>query len=120
MPVYINNFSKIAKRLGIEPNGSVQSYFTERCYEYMDKYVPMDRGNLRTIVDIESNYIIYESPYASYQYYGRRKDGSHVINPENYTTEGTCPYWDEKMISAEIDDVVKDVQDYIKYHGGKN
>ena len=30
------NKDKIKKQLGIEPNGKVQAYFTERCYTYMD------------------------------------------------------------------------------------
>ena len=36
--------------------------------------------------------------------------------PLNYRTPGTGSYWDKKMVSAEIQDVVKEVQDYI---GGK-
>ena len=106
--------SVIKAELGIDPNGRVQKFFTNTCYKYMDKYVPMDEGNLRTIVDIQSNSITYESPYARYQYYGVREDGTHKVR--NYTTSGTGPYWDKQMVSAEMQDVVKEVQDYI---GGK-
>ena len=114
MPVQLKPTSQIKARLGIDPNGRVQKFFTNSCYKHMDKYVPMREGNLRTIVDIEDTSITYESPYARYQYYGVRKDGSHIVN--NYTTPGTGTYWDKRMVSAEIDDVVKEVQDYI---GGK-
>lgn len=114
MPVQLKPTSQIKARLGLEPNGRVQKFFTNSCYKHMDKYVPMREGNLRTIVDIEDTSITYESPYARYQYYGMREDGSHVVN--NYTTPGTGTYWDKRMVSAEIDDVVKEVQDYI---GGK-
>ena len=110
MPVKMNPTSVIEAKLGLEPNGRVQSFFTETCYRYMDKYVPMRDGNLRTNVDITSDSITYESPYAGYQYYGMRKDGSHVVR--NYTTPGTGPYWDKRMVSAEIDDVVSEVQNY--------
>ena len=116
MPVKMQPTSVIKARLGIDPNGRVQKFFTNTCYKHMDKYVPMSdlesAGNLRTIVDIESNYIIYESPYASYQYYGIRKDGTHKVH--NYTTPGTGSYWDKRMVSAEMQDVVKEVQDYMR------
>ena len=114
MPVKLKPTSEIKARLGIEPNGRVQKFFTNTCYKHMDKYVPQRDGNLRTIVDIQADSITYEQVYAKYQYYGMRKDGSHVV--KNYTTPGTGPYWDKKMVSAEIQDVVKEVQDYI---GGK-
>lgn len=65
--------SEIKANLGIEPNGRVQKYFTERCYQYMDKYVPKDTGNLRDNVLIESDSITYKSPYAHAQYIGFTK-----------------------------------------------
>lgn len=114
MPVKMQPTSIIKARLGLEPNGRVQKFFTNTCYKHMDKYVPKDEGNLRTIVDIQPNSITYESPYARYQYYGEREDGSHKVI--NYTTPGTGPYWDKRMVSAEMQDVVKEVQNYI---GGK-
>ena len=113
--------SVIKADLGIQHGGPVHAFFTENCYKHMDKYVPMSdlpsRGDLRTIVDIGTDYIEYEVPYALYQYYGMRKDGTHVVM--NYTTPGTGPYWDERMWSAEQEDVVKEVQDYLDTHGGK-
>lgn len=116
MPIKLKPAGVIKARLGLEPNSRVQSFFTNTCYTHMDKYVPKDKGNLRTIVDIQSNSITYESPYAEYQYYGMRKDGTREVN--NYTTPGTGPIWDERMVSAEIQDVVKEVQDYVN-RGGK-
>jgi hypothetical protein len=115
MPVKMQPTSVIKAKLGIETDGRVQKFFTNTCYKHMDKYVPKgDTGNLRTIVDVESNSITYEMPYARYQYYGVREDGTHEV--KNYTTPGTGTYWDKRMVSAEIQDVVKEVQDYI---GGK-
>ena len=114
MPVKIKPTSQVKARLGLEPNGRVQKFFTNSCYKHMDKYVPKDEGNLRINVDIQPASITYESPYARYQYIGMRDDGSRVV--KNYTTPGTGTYWDKKMVSAEIDDVVKEVQDYV---GGK-
>ena len=111
MAVYINSLESIKKRLKIDDNGPAQAFLTETCYKHMDKYVPRDNDDLRTNVDIKTNSVTYESEYASYQYYGQRKDGSHKV--KNYTTPGTGPYWDERMKSVEINDVIKEVQDYI-------
>ena len=116
MPVKLKPTSVIKARLGIEPNGRVQKFFTNTCYKHMDKYVPMDEGNLRTNVDIQPSNITYESPYARYQYYGVREDGTHQV--QHYTTAGTGPYWDKRMVSAEMSDVVEEVQNYVN-RGGK-
>ena len=106
--------SEIKADLGIEPNGKVQKYFTERCYQHMDKYVPKDTGTLRETVVKGTDYIKYNVPYAHAQYIGI-VHGSPV---KNYTTPGTGPYWDKRMVSAEMNDVVKEVQAFIN-KGGK-
>lgn len=112
MPVKIQPTSVIKVRLGLEPNGRVQAFLTASCYKHMNKYVPYSgdtgRIHLRENVDIQPDSITYESPYAHAQYVGFTKGPVR-----NYTTPGTGPYWDKRMISAEIDDVVKEVQDYI-------
>lgn len=76
--------SKLVKKLGIDPNGQVQAYFTNRCQRYMDTYVPKRDGNLRRVIDLQTDRITYMSEYASYQYRGERLDGTHVV--KNYTT----------------------------------
>lgn len=106
--------SKIKADLGIEPNGKVQKYFTERCYQHMDKYVPKDTGALRETVVKGTDYIKYNMPYAHAQYVGI-VHGSPV---KNYTTPGTGPYWDKRMVSAEMKDIVKECQAFIN-RGGK-
>ena len=111
MPVKLQPTSIIKTHLGIEPNGKVQRFFTTTCYKHMDKYAPYDTGDLRTIVNLTANTITYQSPYARYQYYGVREDGTHKVS--HYTTPGTGPYWDKRMWSAEGQDVVREVQDYI-------
>jgi len=101
--------STIKANLGIEPNGRVQRFFTDTCYRHMDKYVPKDIGNLRDIIDKGANYITYESNYAHAQYIGV-VHGSPV---RNYTTPGTGPYWDKRMWSAEGQEVIREVQEYV-------
>ena len=114
MSVKMQPTSVIKANLGIEPNGKVQKFFTNTCYRYMDKYVPKDNGILRENVTIDSNSITYEQKYAHAQYIGEVNGGKVV----NYTTPGTGPYWDERMKSADMQNVVAEVQDFID-RGGK-
>ena len=114
MSVKLQPTSVIKARLGIEPNGRIQKFFTNACYRYMDKYVPKDTGALRETVTLTADTITYEQPYAHAQYVGIVR-GSLV---QNYTTPGTGPYWDERMKSADLGNVIKETQDYFN-RGGK-
>lgn len=117
MPVKLKPTSVIKARLGLEPNGRVQKFFTNSCYKHMDKYVPMSdlpsKGDLRTIVDIQPDSITYKRPYAHAQYVGFTKGPV-----KNYTTPGTGPYWDKRMVSVEMKTIIKEVQAYAN-RGGK-
>lgn len=124
--------SVIKARLGIEPNGRVQKFFTNTCHRYMDKYVPYGTGLLRNNVTIGDDYVQYNSLYAHYMYEGElyvdpntgssyaEKNAVKVPTgkPLRYHTAGTGSHWDKKMWSAEGQDVLKEVQDYID-RGGK-
>jgi len=105
----IKPISAIRAELGIEPNGRVQRFFTETCYKRMDKYVPKEYGNLRDNVSRTPSTITYESPYAHAQYVGYTKGPVR-----HYTTAGTGPYWDKRMVSAEMSEIVKEVQAYVR------
>ena len=140
MPVKLKPTSEIKARLGLEPNGKVQKFFTNTCYKHMDKYVPMRNGDLRSNVAIQADSITYESPYAHYQYEGKKyvmdNGKSAYYSPDYgfwskkgekkhdsgekliYHTAGTGHHWDERMKSAEMEQVVQEVQDYIN-RGGK-
>ena len=114
MPVKLQPTSVIKARLGIEPNGRVQKKFTHSCRVHMDKYLPFDTGTLATTVDEQPNAVVYEQPYAKVVYYGVR-DGKEL----NYQTDKhplAGPYWDKRMASAEMQDIVSEIQNYI---GGK-
>ena len=112
MAVKMAPTSVIKQQLGIDPDGRVQKYFTKRCADYMDQYVPYDEGNLADY-RIEGNRIIYQQPYAKYQYYGVSKSGK----PLKYSTamhKNASSYWDKKMMSAHKQDLVEEVQNYFR------
>lgn len=109
MSVIMKPTNVIIANLGVQPNGPVHRFFTNTCYKHMDKYVPKRDGELRNVVTILPNAIIYDMPYAHAQYIGFTKGPV-----THYTTPGTGPYWDKRMVSAEMQDVVKEVQDYMR------
>lgn len=119
MPVKLKPTSVIKTRLGIQSGGPIHKFFTNECYKAMDEFVPRsagsDGGSLRETVTIEVDTITYEVPYARYQYYGMREDGSHVV--KHYTTPGTGPYWDKRMWSVKKDELLQVVNDEIKRRG---
>ena len=116
MPVKLKPTSEIKARLGIEPNGRVQKLFTSTCAKHMDKYVPMREGDLADY-HLENDAVVYEQLYARYQYNGISKSGKPLKYREDKHPLATH-HWDKKMVSAEMQDVVKEVQDYIN-RGGK-
>lgn len=114
MPVKMKPNSVIIAELGLEPNGRVHKYFTKRCADYMDKYVPRRLGTiggtLRETVTITTDEIIYSAPYAKIQY-----DGiiwGKLVPEDHYSTPGTGHHWDERMKSAEMPKLVQDVEDH--------
>lgn len=116
MSVKLKPTSEIKARLGIEPNGRVQKLFTSTCAKHMDKYVPMREGDLADY-HLENDAVVYEQLYAKYQYNGISKSGK----PLNYRKDKhplATHHWDKKMVSAEMKDVIKEIQDYIN-RGGK-
>ncbi len=130
--------NQIKLKLGVEVNGKVQRFATQRCYDHMKKYVPGgEDGDLAKLVTITSDAITFTSPYAHYQYIGKlyvdpiygkgaffnekygfwsRPDVEKIKTNKklNYHTPGTGSKWDKKMISAEIEDVCKEIQNYIR------
>lgn len=140
--IKLQPISKIKARLGIEPNGNVQKFFTNTCYKYMSKFVPNgDTGILNQNITIEPNMITYNSPYAHYQYVGKlyvdpkykkgafyspdygywsRPGITKIPTSQNlkYHTTGTGSYWDKRMWTSKGNEVVKEVQSFVD-RGGK-
>lgn len=76
-----------------------------------EQYVPysggssQSAGNLREsgkVVKGDSGtmYVVYDTVYALYQWYGIRADGTHAV--KNYTTAGTGKQWVEKAKAKNI------------------
>lgn len=130
MTVKMKPTSVIKARLGINPNGKVQAYFTERCMAYMDRYIPKgDTGNLRNVKTLDIDSITYEMPYAHYQYVGKlyidpvtrsawARKGTKKVPTNIDLVQNGYPYWDKKMWSIHRHDIEKEVQKFVD-RGGK-
>ena len=130
MSVKMKPTGVIKARLGINPGGDVQRFFTHTCRMKMEEFVPygISAYHLRENVEEGKDYVKYKSPYAHYMYMGilyvdpetksswARKDVTKV--PTNrqltYHTPGTGAYWDKRMVSAKMDEVLQEVEDYIR------
>ena len=81
------------------------------------QYVPSDGENtLRDSARVEhennGTQVVYETPYAAYQYYGCWPDGSHVIR--NHTTAGTVTRWIEHAKAHNADKWLRVAQNAVR------
>ena len=93
-----------------------------------DPFIPFDSGMLRKIKSHPSNNEIkYNSPYAKFQYYGKlmltekgsswaRKGEIKSVTSKNlkYHTSGTGAKWEQLMLQRRKNDLISDVENYIK------
>ena len=110
----------IISELGIQQNGPIHLYFTKRCADYMDKYVPYDEGDLSRYKIPQPDTILYEQHYAEYQWRGERIDGTYKINEANRNRSmhpDATSHWEEKMWTLHKDDILKEVAEEMKKRG---
>lgn len=93
-----------------------------------DKYVPFRNGPLRKSVQASVNtpepLLVYDCPYARYQYYGRVMGGSPPKSPTggalHYHTAGTGPQWFETWKASDGKATVERVKKVAgKYFNGR-
>ena len=92
----------------------------------MDPFVPFDEGILAGTViqngqptdNVDVDSITYDQEYASYQYFGMRKDETHVIKNRSYDKHPLATsYWDQAMWTAKGEDITKRVQKFVDKGG---
>lgn len=98
------NSGKIVNKFNMQKGGSAQLFLSNECFRRMEKYVPWETGNLATTVTVRPGSVTYEQPYAHKQYTTNKGKGIRG------------KYWDKKMVNAEREQLVKDVQNYVKEH----
>ena len=130
--VKMNPVNKIIKDHGLDKDGRVVRHLRDTADRLMMPYIPGGAGGqLAKLKTYPSNHEIkYTSPYAHYQYTGKAmvaENGSawakkgqkkHYSGKKlKYHTSGTGPKWNELMMQRRKNDLVKDVENYIKSGG---
>lgn len=117
----------ILARLGVDRNGRVQRFLTETVNRRITRYMPFRTGVLATKLKFVSSptEITVNGPYARYQYYGKVMVGKPPkqvtdidLNYDKTKHPNAGPFWDRRMMAAEKDVIVREVQAYVK-RGGK-
>ena len=127
--VKINKTSQILKDHGLDKNGAVISHIRDEADRLMMPYIPGGSGGqlARLKTYPKANQIKYISPYAHYQYTGKlmlAKNGSSWAKKGEkkfysgrslkYRTSGTGAHWDKLMMQRRGNELVKDVENFIK------
>lgn len=99
--VELNPISTILTSLGCDSNGRVQLFLANESARRMSKYVPLKTGMLRDTITIRADSITYEVRYAQKQYYNNKGSGIRG------------KFWDRRMMSAEQNQLIADVQKYV-------
>ena len=130
--VKLNKTSKILKDHGLDKDGRVTAHLRKTADRLMAPFVPGGAGgNLEKLKTYPSaSTIKYTSPYAHYQYTCKlmlTKSGSswakkgekkfYTSKKLKYHTSGTGDHWDKLMMQRRKNDLIKDVENYIKSGG---
>lgn len=127
--IKMNSTGQIEQRLGINAGGRAQLFLRNEFDRFMTPYVSMDTGTLEgTKVYPSATSIKYVSPYAHYMYKGKvaigaskpkgvkRSISNIPIKYQGAPKRGA--EWDKRMWNDRKNDILKDLQNYIK-RGGK-
>ena len=130
--IKMNSTNKIIKDHGLDKNGRVIRFIRDEADRLMMPYIPGGAGGqLAKLKTYPSNHEIkYTSPYSHYQYVGKAmvaENGSawakkgekkHYSGKKlKYHTSGTGAKWDKLMMQRKKNDLVRDVENYIKNGG---
>ena len=118
------NTAKILKVRGLGGSKDAQKYLASEVKRLCDPYVPMQQGLLKNNATIagDGSSIVYNQPYAHYQYYGEVMAGRA---PKQYTGKKLKYHgapmrgaqWEKRMLADKSKDLENSVEAYIKRGG---
>ncbi len=145
----LNSIDTMIKDLNLEEGGSVQRFFTNEIWRLSDDYIPFDKGMLKnnSSMNLDGTQVIYNSPYARYQWYGMlmvdpdylvggfpltkngiqvgffsRKGVPKILDPSGRAINNFYgirgPYWTSRMWADRQKEIEMAVQRFIE-RGGK-
>lgn len=115
MPVQIKTNRALWKSITNVAAKSASKVLAEQMMGDSRDYIPDDgEEDLRDIGKIEESKegadLVWDNAYAGYQWFGVRADGTHKVDPSNYTTAGTGKAWVDEAEAAHGDDWQKVAQ----------
>ena len=143
----MNTREQILKDKGLDPGGDAQKFHTANVLRRIKRYMPFDTGMTYKVTvaqtDISKPYIITNTPYAKYLFYGKNMVDAKTLKPAVMTPEGwrsrkgsvkvptnipleyrkknpqAGPRWDRALTAAEGKAMAADLQRYLNRRSGK-
>lgn len=114
------NTAKIMRARGLGGDNRAQVYLASEVKRLSDPYVPFQSGVLKNtaVVVPDGSAVVYNTPYAHYQYYGKVMAGRA---PKKYTGKDLTysggglrgPQWDKRMMADKSRELVKNLEKFI-------
>ncbi|WP_317853796.1 minor capsid protein [Chakrabartyella piscis] len=116
------DYKAILKKMGLGESTEAQKHLADTVERLSRLYVPMSEGSGAHMVGktrVTKDSIIYEGPYAHYQYVGIVRAGRAPKQPTGEElTYNDSPMrgkeWDKRMMADRSDEVEKDLENYMK------
>lgn len=106
----MNPTQKILLKRNLNKNGAAQVLFTKECAKAFNNYVPFKTGRLKDMmVELKTDKIIYNAPYAKKQYYSNKGTGRQGTSLGG--TRGKL--WDKRAWINKGNSIVKSVTSFV-------
>lgn len=139
----MNPVHQILKDKGLDPGGDAQKFHTANVLKRIKRYMPFDSGMTYKVTvaqtDISKPYIVTNTPYAKYLFYGKvmvdpKTGAAGFMTPEGWRSRkgivkvltgrdlqynrtknpNAGPRWDRALSAAEGKAMAADLQRYLK------
>lgn len=106
---------RIMQDLGVDRQGHVQQFLTERVKFRMGPYMPWDTGfTAKSLTQVTSpTSITVSAPYAQYLYNGVSKSGNALEYTKTNNPQAG-PFWDQTLMQNEGDAIAEEVAAYAR------
>lgn len=108
--VNMDSTQKILLKRYLNRNGNAQVKFTQEVAKACNNYVPFKTGRLKDMmIELQSNKIIYNAPYAAKMYYTNKGNGSQGINIGGLRGKR----WDKRAWADKGSEIVTTIAEFV-------
>lgn len=115
------NADRILRERGLGNSVDAVRFLASEVKRLSDPYVPMQSGTLKNTAQVTDDSVLYNAPYAHYQYHGAVMAGRA---PKHYTGDAIDyhgapmrgPEWDKRMMADRGDELR---ESFARHIGGK-